>query len=89
MTTPPPKVAYSKRWMSVADQVTLLESRGLIIDDRPLAEAFLGYDIAPPGPAHVRGSVACYRYSGPLGHKPLKLISARANPINPRKPELK
>jgi abortive infection bacteriophage resistance protein len=29
--------------MSVADQVTLLESRGLIIDDRPLAEAFLGY----------------------------------------------
>lgn len=43
MTTPPPKVAYSKRWMSVADQVTLLESRGLIIDDRPLAEAFLGY----------------------------------------------
>ena len=33
----------------------------------------LGADIAPPGPAHVRGGVACYRYPGPLGHKPSKL----------------
>lgn len=43
MTTPPPKVAYNKRWLSVTDQVTLLETRGLIIDDRRLAEEFLGY----------------------------------------------
>jgi len=43
MTTPLPKVAYGKRWLSVADQVSLLESRGLSVDDRTLAEEFLGY----------------------------------------------
>ena len=30
-------------WLSVADQVTLLESRGLLIDDRALAEEFLEF----------------------------------------------
>lgn len=39
----PPKVAYSKKWLSVTDQVKLLESRGLVIDDWQNAEQFLCY----------------------------------------------
>lgn len=49
--TPPPRSLYNKPWLSVADQVTVLESRGLIIDDRAIAEEFLGF-------------VNYYRFSG-------------------------
>ena len=57
---------------------------------RPTAERTLAlsmWSIAPPGPVHLRGGVACYLYVGPLGHKPSKRISAVTNPINPCKPE--
>lgn len=49
--TPTPRSLYNKPWLSVADQVTVLESRGLIIDDRAIAEEFLGF-------------VNYYRFSG-------------------------
>jgi tetratricopeptide (TPR) repeat protein len=33
--------------------------------------------------------VACYLYTGPLGHKPSRLNIALTNPVNPSKPELR
>lgn len=37
----PNKSPYRKPWLSVADQVSKLESRGLHVDDRSDAESFL------------------------------------------------
>lgn len=41
--TNPAKKPYNKKWLSVSDQVSLLESRSLIVKDRATAEEFLGY----------------------------------------------
>lgn len=58
----PPKVSYTKPWLSVADQVKKLESRGLQVTDRADAEIFLGhinyyrftgYCLAFENPRHV------------------------------------
>lgn len=58
---PPAKVPYAKPWLSVADQVSKLEARGLQVDDRPDAESFLrhvnyyrfaGYCLAFEQPRH-------------------------------------
>ncbi|MFN7289767.1 MAG: Abi family protein [Pirellula sp.] len=58
---PPPKVLYNKPWLSVADQVKKLESRGLQVVDRAGAEVFLrhinyyrftGYCLAFENPRH-------------------------------------
>ncbi len=58
---PPPKVPYTKPWLSVADQVKKLESRGLLVTDRADAEIFLrhinyyrvtGYCLAFENPRH-------------------------------------
>lgn len=38
-----PLPAYSKPWLPVADQLAILENRGLVIDDRNDAESFLGH----------------------------------------------
>lgn len=38
---PPPKIPYAKPWLSVADQVSKLEARGMVVGDRPDAESFL------------------------------------------------
>lgn len=59
---PPPKVPYTKPWLSVADQVKKLESRGLLVTDHADAEIFLthinyyrftGYCLAFENPRHV------------------------------------
>jgi hypothetical protein len=42
---------------------------------------------APPGTAHFRGGVACYRYPGPMGHKPSKRISAVTSAVKTRMTE--
>ena len=49
--------------------------------------ATLGADIALRGRCIFVGGIACYLYTGPLGHKPSKLNIALTNPIDPRKPE--
>ncbi len=58
---PPPKVPYGKPWLSVADQVSKLEARGLQVNDRNDAESFLrhvnyyrfaGYCLAFEQPRH-------------------------------------
>ena len=58
---PPAKVAYTKPWLSVPEQVATLEARGLQMDDRAEAEAFLrhvnyyrftGYCLAFESPRH-------------------------------------
>lgn len=41
--SPPVKIPYDKPWLSVADQLARLESRGLRVTDRSAAEAFLGH----------------------------------------------
>jgi abortive infection bacteriophage resistance protein len=57
----PKPVAYNKPWISLSDQVEKLKSRGLIIEDRAAAEAFLhhvnyyrftGYCLAFERPRH-------------------------------------
>lgn len=40
---PPPRVPFAKPWQSWADQLKTLESRGLIVTNRPAAEAFLSH----------------------------------------------
>jgi abortive infection bacteriophage resistance protein len=59
---PPPRVPYTKPWLSVADQLKKLESRGLLVTDRADAEIFLrhinyyrftGYCVAFENPRHV------------------------------------
>lgn len=42
MSSVPPTI-YAKPWLSVPDQVALLESRGLQISDRQAAAAFLSH----------------------------------------------
>jgi abortive infection bacteriophage resistance protein len=37
----PAKPSYSKPWLSISDQVALLQSRGLVVSDRAFAEQFL------------------------------------------------
>lgn len=58
---PPAKVPYGKPWLSVADQVSKLEARGLQVNDRNDAESFLrhvnyyrfaGYCLAFEQPRH-------------------------------------
>lgn len=58
----PPTVSYAKPWLSVADQVKKLESRGLRVTDHAGAETFLrhinyyrftGYCLAFEHPRHV------------------------------------
>lgn len=58
---PPAKVSYAKPWLSVADQVSKLEARGLQVNDRGDAESFLrhvnyyrlaGYCLAFEQPRH-------------------------------------
>lgn len=58
---PSPKIPYAKPWLTVADQVTKLESRGLSVTDRADAESFLrhvnyyrfaGYCLAFEQPRH-------------------------------------
>ena len=57
----PARTAYAKPWLSVADQVTKLEARGLQVNNRPDAESFLrhvnyyrfaGYCLAFEQPRH-------------------------------------
>jgi len=57
----PARTAYVKPWLSVTDQVTRLEDRGLHVADRPDAESFLrhvnyyrfaGYCLAFEQPRH-------------------------------------
>ncbi|QDS97043.1 Abi family protein [Adhaeretor mobilis] len=49
--SPSNKQPYAKPWLSTADQLALLEQRGLAVDDREAAEAFLSH-------------VNYYRFSG-------------------------
>lgn len=58
---PPPKSSYGKPWLSVADQVSKLEARGLQVTNRSDAESFLrhvnyyrfaGYCLAFEQPRH-------------------------------------
>jgi len=37
--------------------------------------------IAPPGHGECGGNVDCYRYPGPMGHKPLDDCSTATGPI--------
>jgi abortive infection bacteriophage resistance protein len=76
------KIAYTKPWLSVADQVAKLEARGLQVDDRAEAEAFLrhvnyyrftGYCLAFENPRHsfpagvtFSGVVTAYRFDSTL-----------------------
>ena len=48
---PPPKIPYTKPWLSVTDQVKQLESRGLLVTDHADAEIFLRH-------------INCYRFTG-------------------------
>lgn len=59
---PPPRIPYAKPWLSVADQVKKLESRGLQVTNHADAEIFLrhinyyrfaGYCLAFESPRHV------------------------------------
>jgi len=59
---PPSRVPYTKPWLSVADQLKKMESRGLLVTDRADAEIFLGhinyyrftgYCVAFENPRHV------------------------------------
>ncbi len=77
-----PPAPYAKPWLSVPDQVTLLESRGLQVNDRQAAEAFLyhlnyyrfaGYCLAFENPRHAFPSgvtfdqiVEAYRFDAVL-----------------------
>lgn len=48
---PPAKIPFNKPWLPFADQVEILISRGLLVPDKPAAEAFLSH-------------VNYYRFSG-------------------------
>ncbi|MDZ4818449.1 MAG: Abi family protein [Planctomycetota bacterium] len=43
MSTGPTPIPYNKPWLSYADQLALLESRGIAVNDRSAAEAFLAH----------------------------------------------
>lgn len=40
---PSAKIPYAKPWLSYQDQLKLIESRGIVVADRPAAEAFLAH----------------------------------------------
>jgi abortive infection bacteriophage resistance protein len=51
MSNPPPLPAYQKPWLSFPEQIALLQSRGMVVDDVQAAVEFLQH-------------VNYYRFSG-------------------------
>jgi hypothetical protein len=48
---PPSRVPYTKPWLSVADQLKKMESRGLLVTDRADAEISSGTSTTTDSPA--------------------------------------